>query len=96
MKRLENNDTDVLVILENDLYRRADSDFVTSLLNNSKETVVLDHLNNKTTEKSDILLPAATFAESEGTIVNNEGRAQRYYKAVVNKDTGYGKLEMAC
>jgi NADH-quinone oxidoreductase subunit G len=40
---------------------------------------------NKTTQKADILLPAATFAESEGTIVNNEGRAQRFYKAVGNK-----------
>jgi NADH-quinone oxidoreductase subunit G len=31
-------------------------------------------------------LPAATFAESEGTIINNEGRAQRFYKAVENKN----------
>ena len=51
----------------------------------SKQVVVLDHLINKTTRKADILLPAATFAESEGTMVNNEGRAQRYYKAVGNK-----------
>ena len=29
-----------------------------------------------------LLLPVATFAESEGTIVNSEGRAQRYYKAL--------------
>ena len=43
-EELENNDTDVLVILENDLYRRANSDFVNSLLNNSKKIIVLDHL----------------------------------------------------
>ncbi len=28
------------------------------------------------------LLPAATFAESDGTIINNEGRAQRFYNVL--------------
>ncbi len=41
--------------------------------------VVIDSLENKTTEQAELLLPAATFAESEGTLVNNEGRAQRYF-----------------
>ena len=83
---LENKETGTLIILENDLYRRSGSDIVDTLFKKSKEIIVLDHLNNKTTEKSDILLPAATFSESEGTIVNNEGRAQRFYKAVVDKN----------
>lgn len=81
-----NIEIDLLVILENDLYRRADKSFTDRLLAISKQVIVLDHLPGGTTEKSDIVLPAATFAESEGTIVNNEGRAQRYYKALVNKD----------
>lgn len=84
-EELENKDVDALIILENDLYRRSESGFVNALFNKSKQTIVLDHLNNQTTGKSDILLPAATFAESEGTLVNNEGRAQRYYKAVENR-----------
>ena len=29
----------------------------------------------------DAVLPAATFAESSGTLVNHEGRAQRFYRA---------------
>ena len=33
------------------------------------------------------MLPAATFAESEGTLVNNESRAQRFYKAISNKNS---------
>jgi NADH-quinone oxidoreductase subunit G len=78
-------ETDTLIILENDLYRRSGSEQVDSLLKTSKDIIVLDHLNNKTTEKSDILLPAANFAESEGTLINNEGRVQRFYKAVENK-----------
>jgi NADH-quinone oxidoreductase subunit G len=75
---------DSLVILENDLYRRASAEMVDFLLERSKQIIVLDHLTNKTAVHADLLLPAATFAESEGTLVNNEGRAQRYYKAIVN------------
>jgi NADH-quinone oxidoreductase subunit G len=48
--------------------------------------IVLDHLANKTSLRADVLLPVSTFAESEGTIVNNEGRAQRYYKALPQRD----------
>lgn len=81
----ENNEIDNLIVLENDLYRRADEVSVDKLFRRGKQIVVLDHLINKSTQKADILLPSATFAESEGTIVNNEGRAQRYYKAAGNK-----------
>ncbi len=77
---------DTLVILENDLYRRATSESIDHLFERSRHIIVLDHLMNKTSLHADILLPSATFAESEGTMVNNEGRAQRYYKALVNKD----------
>ena len=41
---------------------------------------------NETTEKADFVLPSGTFAESTGTIVNNEGRAQRYYRVLPGKD----------
>jgi NADH-quinone oxidoreductase subunit G len=85
LKPEENHEIDKLIILENDLYRRADEIRVDELFRRSKQVTVLDHLINNSTEKADILLPAATFAESEGTFVNNEGRAQRYYKAAGNK-----------
>jgi len=77
---------DTLVILENDLYRRASKESVDQLLGRSKLIIVLDHLVNQTALHADILLPAATFAESEGTLLNNEGRAQRYYKALTNTE----------
>jgi len=70
---------DTLVIAENDLYRRADKVMIDSLFEKCRTIVVLDHLGNDTTLKADILLPAGTFAESEGTLVSNEGRAQRFY-----------------
>jgi NADH-quinone oxidoreductase subunit G len=71
-----------LIILENDLYRRADKDLVDSLFEKQDPVIVLDHLVNETTRKADILLPVGTFAESEGTLVNNEGRAQRFYRVL--------------
>jgi len=77
---------DTLIILENDLYRRASEESVNRLFEKSKKVIVIDQLTNKTTLQADILIPAATFAESEGTLVNYEGRAQRFYKTIVNKD----------
>ncbi len=83
---VEDKEIDTLIILENDLYRRISEDSVNTLFKKSRQILVLDHLVNKTTQKADLLLPAATFAGSEGTLVNNEGRAQRYYKAIDIKD----------
>ena len=68
-----------VVILENDLYRRAPGRDVDLFLDTAEHVVVIDSLENKTAEKAELLLPAAAFAESEGTLVNNEGRAQRYF-----------------
>jgi NADH-quinone oxidoreductase subunit G len=73
---------ETLIILENDLYSRADEESVNELLRRSGQVILLDHLINRTSQKADIVLPAATFAEAEGTFVNNEGRAQRFYKAL--------------
>jgi len=85
-KVADSAEIDTLVILENDLYRRATEESVNHLFEKSRQVIVIDHLINKATHNADIVLPAATFAESEGTLVNNEGRAQRYYKAITDKD----------
>jgi len=82
----EKEEIDTLIVLENDLYRRVNEESVNQLFEHSKQVIVIDQLANKTTLKANVLIPAATFAESEGTLVSNEGRAQRYYKAIVNKD----------
>jgi NADH-quinone oxidoreductase subunit G len=70
---------DTVVILENDLYRRASRHSVDGFLEKAAHVVVIDSLENQTVERAELVLPAATFAESEGTLVNNEGRAQRYF-----------------
>jgi len=68
------------IVLENDLYRRAPSAIVDRFLNDCRHLIVLDHLPNATALQAEALLPAATFAESSGTLVNNEGRLQRFYQ----------------
>lgn len=69
-----------VLILENDLYRCADKSQLEALFNAEKEVVVLDHLHHATSEKATTVLPASTFAEADGTLVNQEGRAQRFYQ----------------
>ncbi|MDP1773487.1 MAG: NADH-quinone oxidoreductase subunit NuoG [Methylobacter sp.] len=78
-ERIGSGLSDSVIILENDLYRRVPGQEVDMFLEIVRHVVVIDSLENKTTEQADLLLPAATFAESEGTWVNNEGRAQRYF-----------------
>ncbi len=77
---VKNGAADTVLILENDLYRRADTLSVDAFLKTASKVIILDHLEHDTTAKADVLLPAGTFAESDGTLVNNEGRAQRFYQ----------------
>ncbi len=76
---------DTLVILENDLYTRLEDKKADQLLARFENIIVIDHLMNNTATKADVLLPAGTFAESTGTMVSNEGRAQRYLRVLPRK-----------
>lgn len=68
-----------VIVLENDLYRRLPAKRADEFLASAARVIVLDHLANPTTEMASLLLPVATIPESDGTLVNNEGRAQRYF-----------------
>ncbi len=76
---IERGEADTLVVLENDLYRRADRARVDALLAKVK-LIVLDHQSHASAAKAEVLLSAGSFAESDGTVVSQEGRAQRYFK----------------
>jgi NADH-quinone oxidoreductase subunit G len=69
-----------VIVLENDLYRRFPRSAVDELLASAERIIVLDHLGNETTARASLLLPAATIAESDGTLVSSEGRAQRFFQ----------------
>ncbi|NHN36361.1 NADH-quinone oxidoreductase subunit NuoG [Pseudomaricurvus alcaniphilus] len=68
-----------LLVLENDLYRRGPAADIERLLQHVAEIIVIDSLDNPTLSASTLALPAASFAESEGTLVSMEGRAQRHF-----------------
>jgi NADH-quinone oxidoreductase subunit G len=71
-----------LIVLENDLYTRADEQSISELIQAAEQVIVLESFDTATVAKADVVLPAATFAEGDGTLVNNEGRAQRYFQVI--------------
>jgi NADH-quinone oxidoreductase subunit G len=74
---------DTVIIIENDLYRRAESDKVKEFLSRAKNVVTIDHVLTRTASESHVVLPAGTFAETSGTLVNSEGRGQRFFQVFV-------------
>ncbi|MGV8920488.1 MAG: NADH-quinone oxidoreductase subunit NuoG [Pseudomonas sp.] len=71
---------DAIVVLENDLYRRADAALVDAALSAAKVVIVADHQKTPTSDRAHLVLPAASFAEGDGTLVSQEGRAQRFFQ----------------
>ena len=59
---------------------------MTAILRAAKACIVVDHSASDTAARATVVLPAATFAEGDGTLVNNEGRAQRFYRIFVPAD----------
>ena len=82
MEEADGGRPDTLVILENDLYRRAPAAWVDEFLRRFRHVVVLDCLEHGLTQRAELVLPAAAFSESDGTMVNYEGRAQRFFPAL--------------
>ena len=80
LARIEDEEGLALVTLENDLYRRAPRNRVDVALARLQHLLVIDHQATPTANKADLVLPAASFAEADGTLVNMEGRAQRFFQ----------------
>ena len=73
------DDADVIIVMENDLAQRLTTtqlkDFVLS-----KTLIILDHEAYDWHQHAEIVVPVATFAEADGTLVSAEGRAQRFFQ----------------
>ena len=74
---------DTVIVLENDLYRREEADAVGRFLDAARHVIVLDQLSSATADAAEVVLPSGTYAETDGTLVNYEGRAQRFFQAYV-------------
>jgi len=72
-------DIETLIVMENDLWRRAPRETVDALLSHVPNVVVMDVVESATADYASLVLPVASYAEAEGTLVSSEGRAQRFF-----------------
>ena len=86
LQQVSSGEVDTVVVLENDLSRRVSRDELESLFDSSAQLVMLDHHRHASAEEADMVLPVGTFAETEGTLVSSEGRAQRHFAVYLPKD----------
>ncbi|MFT7288350.1 MAG: NADH-quinone oxidoreductase subunit G [Halieaceae bacterium] len=78
-ERAQAGEFETLLVLENDLYRRDSDKDIDALLGAFATVVVIDGMDNATTSSAQLVLPAASVLEAEGTLVSMEGRAQRHF-----------------
>ncbi len=76
-------DFDVVIVAENQLTDAIDANKLTQLLAD-KTVIALDHQLLDWHKDVDIVLPAASFAEADGTLISAEGRAQRFFQVYDN------------
>ena len=76
-------EADAVIVLENDLERRMSPPALREFFEQSFHVIALDQIANFTTERAQLVLPAGTFAECDGTLVSSEGRAQRFFQVFV-------------
>ena len=80
LTELETGRADAVVVLENDLHRHASATRVNAALAKAPLVMVVDHQRTAIMENAHLVLSAASFAESDGSVINNEGRAQRFFQ----------------
>jgi NADH-quinone oxidoreductase subunit G len=66
-----------LIVLQTDLF--ALSTKAATMCESVRHLIVVDHLPNPTSDQADVVIACANGFETEGTYVNNEGRAQRFF-----------------
>lgn len=72
-----------LYLIEEDLRNHSD---LMEVFDDLKLLIVQNYNHGKLSEMADIVLPAATFAESEGTYTNREGRVQHFEPFIVTNE----------
>lgn len=80
LKKFKSKEADALIFMEYDLYRFFSKKFCDIFFENKKNIIVIDYQYTESYKKSKFTLPCRSFAESSGTIINFEGRAQRFFQ----------------
>jgi predicted molibdopterin-dependent oxidoreductase YjgC len=81
---------------ENPLLSEPDIQHAEQALRNLDFLVVQDIFLHETAELADVVLPAASFAEKEGTFTNSERRVQRVRKAIEPVGNSRTDWEITC
>jgi NADH-quinone oxidoreductase subunit G len=72
-----------VIVLENNPLRHPGAE---TLLGGAQTICVLDHIQTPSTRQADLAIAVGSFADSDGTFINQEGRVQRYFKAIFAAD----------
>ena len=78
-------DHDALLILENDLHRRLETSTLNRWLERFDPVIVIDHVDDAILDQTGFVFPASSIACSDGSLVNHEGRVQRFFSAMTNE-----------
>ena len=70
------------LIGENPVLSEANASHAEEAMRRAKFLVVQDIFLTETAELADVVLPAATYAEKDGTVTNTERRVQRLHRAI--------------
>jgi formate dehydrogenase alpha subunit len=85
-----------LLVGENPLLSDPDSKHIQESLANMDFSVVIDIFPSETAQLAHVVLPAASFAEKDGTFTNTERRVQRVRKAVQPVGQSKADWEIVC
>ncbi|MCU4137058.1 NADH-quinone oxidoreductase subunit NuoG [Buchnera aphidicola (Sitobion miscanthi)] len=80
LDQIKKKEADAIIFMEYDLYRFLSQNDCNYVLKKQENIITIDHQYTETYKKSGLSLPATNFTESSGTVVNFEGRAQRFFQ----------------
>ncbi len=86
----------MFIMGENPMLSDPDQNHARTVLDSLELLVVQDIFLTETAALADIVLPAACYAEKEGTFTNTERRVQRLYKAVEPPGSARADWEILC
>lgn len=82
VERMHSDEADTLIVLENDLTRKLDQADLDIVFSKIKNIIVLDYIATQTAEQAHLTMPVSSCFECSGTVVNSEGRAQRFFQVL--------------
>jgi formate dehydrogenase alpha subunit len=86
----------VYIVGENPILSEADANHVKAALKKTEFLVVQDIFMTETAELADIVLPATSFAEKDGTFTCSERRVQKVRKVIENIGDTRGDWQIIC